>query len=113
MMSSSSAIALAPAHPEATQDQPAPADEGHPQQENVALDKEIADQRERRNASSDRDEGATEPQTREDIKQHGIDRPKRSHLTRREMAEYAAAEYPEGEKNQQCRQYPQIERAHA
>src|ERR1700676_4975279 len=62
MMSSSLAIALAPAHPEAPDDHPAAIDHRHPQIEPTA-DKEIAYQRQRRDAEPDRDKGETDPQS--------------------------------------------------
>src|SRR2546430_6111261 len=91
MMSSISAIALAPAHPQAAEHQPAAIDKGHPQVEPVA-DEEIADQCERADAKADRDERVAEPEPGDDVEQHEIDRPERAHLARREAAEHAGAE---------------------
>src|ERR1700675_2125975 len=94
MMSSSSAMALAPAHPEAAQHQPAAIDEGHPQVERAA-DEEIADQRQRNDGKTDRYERLPDPQSENGIEQHEIDRPECSHLARREMTEPDACEYSE------------------
>src|SRR5258705_13060665 len=96
MMSSSSAMALAPAHPQAAEHQPAAIDERHPEVEPVA-DPEIAHQRERADGKADRDKGMSNPEPSDDVEQHEIDRPERAHLTRRELAEHAGAEETEGE----------------
>src|SRR6267154_2166602 len=61
MMSSSSAIALAPAHPQAAEHQPATIDKGHPQVEPVA-DPKIAHQRERAGGKTDGDKGMPDPE---------------------------------------------------
>src|SRR3954453_17474554 len=79
MISSSSAIALAPAHPETTEHQPAAVDHCHPQIEPVAGE-EIADQRQRGDADADRDKGVTEPESDDGVDHHEIDRPERVHL---------------------------------
>src|SRR5450432_2874301 len=108
MMSSSSAIALIPAHPEPAEDQPAAIDEGNPQRERPA-DEEIADQRKRRDAEADRDEGIAEPQARDRIEQHEIDRPERSLLARGEMAEHIGAEISEREEQYEHHERPEVE----
>src|SRR6266700_4346939 len=111
MTSSSSAIALAPTHPEAAQHKPAAVDERHPQVERVA-DEKIADQRQRADAKADRDEGVADPQSGDGVDQHEIDRPERSQLARREMAE-PAAEYSECDEQQECEQHAGIKGADA
>src|SRR5437879_6795613 len=60
MMSSNSAIALAPAHPEPAKDEPTAIDYCHPRLEPVA-DEEIPDQRQRGDADTDHDKGITDP----------------------------------------------------
>src|SRR5216684_5217484 len=112
MMSSSSAIALAPAHPETAEDEPAAVDECHPQVERVT-DVEIADQGQRDDTKADHNEGIANPQPCDGVDQHEIDRPVRCHLPRREMAEPAAREYSERDEQQQCHQHPDIESADA
>src|SRR6266481_3099730 len=95
MMSSSSAIELAPAHPEAAEKEPAAIDGGHPQQKRSAGDKEIADQRQHGDAKADRDKGTAEPQAGDAVDQHEINRPEGAHLARPEMAEHRAAQQAE------------------
>src|SRR5665213_789301 len=112
MMSSSSAIRSAPAHPEAAQNEPAAIDEGHPQRERFA-DEEIANQRQYGDAKADRDKRVAEPQASDRIKQHEIDRPERSLLAGREVAENDHAEKSECEGQQQRRQHSHIEAADA
>src|SRR3979490_1407615 len=109
MMSSSSAIALAPANPEAAEHQPAADDERHPQVEAVA-GQEIADQGEHDDAEADRHECLAHPQSGDAVDQHEINRPERSHLPRREMAEPAGDKYYERE---ECPQHPEVEGADA
>src|SRR6266850_1301818 len=111
MMSSRSAIALAPAHPEAAQHEPAAVDECHPQIERIA-DEEIADQRQRGDGQADHNESVADPQSGDGVDQHEIDRPERSELTRREMSE-PAREYSECDEQQQCQQHSDIESADA
>src|SRR3954447_19663122 len=109
MMSSSSAIALAPAHPEAAQDQSAAVDKGHPQIEPVAGE-EIADQRQHGDAEADRDKGISGPQSGDGIDQHEINRPERPELARRQMAE-PTAKYSECDEQRERRKHPQVEGA--
>src|SRR3954447_24646326 len=106
-MSSSSAMALTPAHPETAQHQPAAVDKRHPQIEPVACE-EIADQRQRGDAEADRDKGVARPQPGDGIDEHEIDRPERPQLTRREMAE-PAAKYPKSHEQGERREHAQIE----
>src|SRR6266850_5967286 len=106
MMSSSSAMS-APAHPEPAEDQPAAIDECHPQVEGVA-DEEITDQRQRRDAKTDRDERLPDPQSSDGVDQHKIDRPERSHLPRCEMPE-PVGEEAEGDEQEERRKHPDIE----
>src|ERR1700686_4248967 len=108
MMSSSSAIALAPAHPEAADDQPTPVDHGHPQIEPTA-DKEIAYQRQRRDAEPDRDKGAPDPQSDDGVDHHEIGRPEHTKLARRKMPEPDRPENPKGKEQQECRDHTEIE----
>src|SRR3954447_6383651 len=110
MMSSSSAMPLAPAHPEAAQHEPATVDEGHPQLEPLA-GKKITDQRQRSDGEADHDKGMAEPQPGNDVDQHEIDRPERALLARREMAQ-PAAKYPECNEQQERRKPPDIEGAY-
>src|ERR1700719_5080451 len=107
MMSSSAAIALASAHPEAAEHEPAAVGHRHPRLEPRAEEK-ITDQGERGDAHADRYKGVAGPQPRDDVNQHEIDRPERPQLARREIAE-AAAKYSECQKQQECHQHPDIE----
>src|SRR5882724_70434 len=104
MISSSSAIALAPAHPQTAEDQPAAIDESHPQIESVT-DEEISDQRQRRDPKADRNEGRSDPQSGDAVGQHEIDRPERPQLPRREMAE-PADEQAECDEQDERREHP-------
>src|SRR5215475_7168119 len=112
MMSSSSAIALAPAHPEAAENQSETVDEGHPQRKFVA-DEEVTDQRQRGDDRADRDERHSEPQSDHRIDQHEIERPERAELTRREMAEHARDEKAQREEHEDSGQHPDVEGVHA
>src|SRR6202048_4627469 len=112
MMSSSSAIALAPAHPEAAEHQPAAVDEGHPEVEAVA-GQEIAGQGEHDDAEADRHECLAHPQSGDAVDQHEINRPEGSHLPRREMAEPAGDKYSARDEQQECQQHPEVEGADA
>src|ERR1700724_3896530 len=111
MMSSSSAMELAPAHPEAAQDQPAAIDGRHPQQKRSAGDEEIADQRQHGDAEADRNKGTTEPQAGDAVDQHEIDRPERAHLARPEMAKHRAAQQAEAKEEQKGDRHPAVEAA--
>src|SRR5258706_14528414 len=111
MMSSSSVIGLVPAHPQAAKNKAAAVDECHPQVEPIA-DEKITDQRQRDDAKADRHESMPDPQSRDGVDQHEIDRPERSELARREMAK-PATEYSERDEQQECRQHPDIEGANA
>src|SRR4051795_11761701 len=111
MISSSSAIALAPAHPETAEHQPAAVDHCHPQIEPVAGE-EIADQRERGDAEADRDKGVAHPQAGDGIDEHEIDRPERPQLARREMSQ-PAAKYSESNEQRERREHAQIEGANS
>src|SRR5712664_387908 len=82
MMSSSSAMALAPAHPQPAEDEPAAVDECHPQVKRGA-DEEIADQRQHGDSATNRDKGVADPEACNRIEQHEINRPERSLLARR------------------------------
>src|ERR1700722_5165039 len=113
MMSSSSAIGLDPAHPEAAEDQPAAIDGGHPQKKGGAFDEEITDQRQHDDAKTDDDEGAAEPEPGDTVEKHEVDRPERPHLTRSVMAEHAAAQDTESEEQHECGKHPEIESPHA
>src|SRR6266496_4787946 len=112
MMSSISAIALAPAHPQAAEHQPAAVDKGHPEIEPVA-DQEVADQRECADAKTDHDKDLSDPEPGDDVEQHEIDRPERAHLARRKLAEHTGAEETKGEEQQERDQHPEIEGADA
>src|SRR6202790_4233513 len=112
MMSSSSAIALAPAHPEAADDQPAAIDHRHPQIDPTP-EKEIAYQRQRRDAEPDRDKGETDPQSDDGVDHHEIGRPEHTKLARRKMPELDRQENPKGKEQQECRDHPEIEAVHA
>src|SRR5216684_6171948 len=112
MMSSSSAIALAPAHPEPAEDEPAAIDESHPQGKRLA-DVEVADQRQHGDTGANRDKGVADPEARNRIEQHEINRPERSLLARRKMAEHVRAEVSEGKEQQERHQHPGIEGTHA
>src|SRR5438445_2651836 len=105
MMSSSSAIALAPAHPEPAEDEPAAIDERHPQVERAA-EEEITDQRQHGDTEANGHECVAYPQSGDGIDHHEIDRPEGSHLARREMAEPDADEYSEDDEQQECDQHP-------
>src|SRR5882757_8838161 len=105
MISSSSAIALAPAHPEAAQNEAAAVDECHPEFEGVAQEK-IADQGQQRDTETDRDERLPHPQSDDGVDHHEIDRPERSHLARREMSE-PIREYTEQDEQQGGREHPE------
>src|SRR5271169_1324737 len=111
MMSSSSAIALVPAHPETTENEPAAVDHRHPHQETETGNEEIADQRQRGDAKADRDKSITEPQACDAVDQHEIDRPERTHLARPKMAEHRAAQQTEGEEQHKGDSHPDIEAA--
>src|SRR5262245_54263085 len=100
MMSSISAMALAPAHPQAAKHQAAAVDKGHPQVEPFT-DEKIADQRECANTKADHDKGVSDPESGDDVEQHEIDRPERAHLAQREVAEHVGAEKTEGEEQQE------------
>src|SRR5690349_15024951 len=112
MISSISAMALAPAHPPAAEHQPAAIDKGHPQVEPVA-DQEVSRQRQCADAKADHDKGVSEPESGDDVEQHEIDRPERAHLARREVAEHAGAEKTKGEEQHERDQGPEIEGANA
>src|SRR5437016_2791761 len=112
MMSSISAMALVPAHPQAAEHQAAAIDKSHPQVEPVTGE-EIADQRERADGKTDHDKGVSDPEPGDDVEQHEIDRPERAHLARREVAEHACAEESKGEEQQERDQHPEIESANA
>src|ERR1700754_176129 len=112
MMSSSSVIALAPAHPEAAQNKSTAVDKSHPQVERVA-DEEIADQRQRGDPETDRDEGISNPQSGDGIDQHEIDRPERRQLPRREMTEHICAKYSECNEQHERRKHPEVEGAYS
>src|SRR5579871_103933 len=96
MMSSSSATALVPPHPETAEHQPAAVDDRHPQQEGAAEHIEIADQGQHGDGKPDSDKGAAEPQARKHVEQHEIDRPEGAELARPEMTEHFSAEIAEG-----------------
>src|SRR4029453_13567597 len=112
MISSISAMALAPAHPPASEHQPAAIDKGHPQVEPVA-DQEVSDQCQCADAKADHDKGLSKPESGDDVEQHEINRPERAHLARREVAEHARAEETKGEEQNERDPHPEIEGANA
>src|SRR5260370_32318566 len=112
MMSSSSAIALAPAHPEAAEDHPPAIDESHPQGKRLA-DVEVANQRQHGDTDANRDKCVADPESRNRIEQHEINRPERSLLARRKMAEHVRAEVSESKEQQERHQHPDIKGTHA
>src|SRR5258708_3618968 len=113
MMSSGSALPLAAAHPGPAEDEPAAIDESHPQRKCLA-EVEVADQRQHGDTDANRDKGVADPEARNRIEQHEINRPERSLLARRKMAEHVRAEVSEGKEQQERHQHPDIEgtRAH-
>src|SRR5207253_5707728 len=110
MMSSSPAIASAPAHPQPAQNEPAAVDEGHPQLEPVARE-EVADQGQRGDGEADHDKSVAEPQAGNDVDQHEIDRPERAQLPRRKMAKPAAKHAECDEQQERC-EHPEVEGAY-
>src|SRR6266567_1490134 len=112
MMSSSSATALAPAHPEAAEKEPAAVAHGHPQIEPGA-DKEIADQRQHRDAEPDRDKSRTDPQSDDDVDHHEIGRPEHAELPRREVPQPDRPENSKGKEQHERRERPEIKVAYA
>src|ERR1700761_5644560 len=112
MTSSSSAIALVPAHPETAQNEAAAIDQRHPRLEPGAQP-EIADQSQDGDAGADHDKSPAEPQSGDGVEQHEIAGPERAHLARREMAEPAAGEDSEHKQQHERRQHPEIKGAGA
>src|SRR5262249_8350603 len=106
MTSSSSAISLAPPHPEPAEDQPAAIRRSHPQQEGNAGDEEVADQRQGDDAKADGEESTPEPQAGETVEQHVIDRPERSRLPPAEMAEHVG-KHAKGVEQQKRGKHPE------
>src|ERR1700731_251876 len=103
---------LAPTHPQPAEDQPAAVDHRHPQRERLA-DVVITDQRQHGDTGTNRDEGVTDPEACDRIEQHEINRPERSLLARRKMAEHVRAEISESKEQQERHQHPDVKGTHA
>src|SRR6185295_4625675 len=112
MMSSSSAMALAPAHPETAEHEPAAVDHGHPQFE-VGARPIVTDQCQSGDAETDGDEGPAEPETGHRVWQHEKRGPERVHFPRAEMRHADRPEQAERKEAGHRRDRPAVECSHA
>src|SRR5258708_31080584 len=90
MISSSSAIASDPTHPEAAEHKPAAVRHRHPQQERRP-GVIVADQGQGGRAGGDHDEGVTDPHAGNRIEHHAVEGPEHDYLARPEMTEQESA----------------------